>query len=633
MGAGLTTNCASQCACSRGVARLLRGPGQLEDSQGFGQPINVATACTLRIIQITDVYVLDNFPHLRTLIKEKRAELEARGTGSKTVSMLTGDFLAPYLLSSFDKGSGMMQMLNGTPIDILTWGNHEDDVGHNAVMQREKEYTGCWINTNMQSHASFKDSKCQVDAQVIEVESPDGSNKRRIGLIGILSSSPSLYKPNAFGGATIIDPWESMKTYKEIMEKDRACDVVVPLCHLYEPQDEHTARVFDFPLILSGHDHHVVDKTIEGTRILKPGLDGHKAWMVDITWPSSASGGGTPIVEAQLLNVKDWPDDPDLSKLSAKAYAVLDPLRHTQLAKIPSQYRPLTSFNSRGCRVSMGTYLLSRVRDALNMYDPMGGTPSCDCALLKGGNVRGGKDYAEDEHLTLEVLQSELEETKEIFVIPVPGFILKMGLRETWGVPNPGWMQYDDGVHIDQDGFVEKVNGQPLDIAKVYKVASIVDFWRKRDAPTIGAYFEVNPSQLPEHDSGQPIHALLIRLFAMEIWARIWKALSINPEEGKIDADAFARMDFDGDGKLSKQDIRKAIENIAGLETFGGQDVVVDMMFDEVSAFKRDVSAQEDQGHIRASTLANAAKHWSSSSLASMGGDDSDEEEPEEPEA
>ena len=55
----------------------------------------------LRIIQITDVYTLVNFPKLKTLIKEKAAEVEA--TGGKCISMLTGDFLAPYLLSSLDK--------------------------------------------------------------------------------------------------------------------------------------------------------------------------------------------------------------------------------------------------------------------------------------------------------------------------------------------------------------------------------------------------------------------------------------------------------------------------------------------------------------------------------------------------
>ena len=56
----------------------------------------------LRIVQITDVYTLKNFPNLKTLLNEKRAEIDK--LGGKTISMLTGDFLAPYLLSSFDKG-------------------------------------------------------------------------------------------------------------------------------------------------------------------------------------------------------------------------------------------------------------------------------------------------------------------------------------------------------------------------------------------------------------------------------------------------------------------------------------------------------------------------------------------------
>ena len=35
------------------------------------------------------------------------------------ISMLTGDFLAPYLLSSVDRGKGMMRALAETPIDFL----------------------------------------------------------------------------------------------------------------------------------------------------------------------------------------------------------------------------------------------------------------------------------------------------------------------------------------------------------------------------------------------------------------------------------------------------------------------------------------------------------------------------------
>ena len=43
------------------------------------------------------------------------------GPSDRVVSMLTGDFLAPYLLSSIDAGKGMMDAINATPIDYLTW--------------------------------------------------------------------------------------------------------------------------------------------------------------------------------------------------------------------------------------------------------------------------------------------------------------------------------------------------------------------------------------------------------------------------------------------------------------------------------------------------------------------------------
>lgn len=595
------------CDCSRGVSRLLGG-----SSSG---------ACTLRIIQITDVYVLDNFPSLRTLIKEKSLELQ-RKCGGQTISMLTGDFLAPYLLSSIDMGVGMMKMLNGTPIDYLTWGNHEDDIPHKEVLKREREYTGTWINTNMQTHESFAKSTCQVDEEVLSITSLDGSNKRRVGMIGVLSNSPSLYRPGAFGGAKIEDPWEVMATYKKKLEQEEGCDVVVPLCHLYEPQDERTCRDFDFPVILSGHDHHVVDRLVEGTRLLKPGQDGIKAVILDISWPSASST--SPAIEYEIVNVADWPPDEALKRVAEEAYKVLDPLRRTELAQVPSTYRPLTSVQARGQRVSMGTYLLSRIRDALNMDMPLG-ERYVDCALLKGGNIRGGREYQEDEHINLEVLQTEIEEAKQILVIPVPGSVLRVGLRETFGAPNPGWMQYDDGVELDADGYVTHIAKEALEETRIYKVASIVDFWRKRDAPSIGQYFEDHPEKLPEPDSGRPVHSLLLTFFAMQLWTRIWKELGLSSGEEPIEPEAFKALDADGDGVVSKEDLKKKLQQVSGFEhVFEGMDVLVDNMLGEIAKF-----GGKDKG-LSEEAIQAAAKHWSSRSLSSLVSDGASEEEEED---
>ena len=131
-----------------------------------------AGAAKLTIIHVTDVYLLDNFPHLRTLVAEKKQ------ANPNTISVLTGDFLAPYLLSSLDHGAAMMAMITGTPIDYLTWGNHEADVGHEHVKRRVMEYHaagGVWLNSNMQSHETMEYNK---DCEVITVKSPDGSQSR-----------------------------------------------------------------------------------------------------------------------------------------------------------------------------------------------------------------------------------------------------------------------------------------------------------------------------------------------------------------------------------------------------------------------------------------------------------------------
>jgi hypothetical protein len=66
----------------------------------------------LIVIQITDVYTLEHLASVKTLVEEVRAN----ATGAHVISMLTGDFLSPYLLASVDRGQGMMDALNAIPI-------------------------------------------------------------------------------------------------------------------------------------------------------------------------------------------------------------------------------------------------------------------------------------------------------------------------------------------------------------------------------------------------------------------------------------------------------------------------------------------------------------------------------------
>ena len=62
-----------------------------------------APSNTLTLVAVNDVYDLEHLPKLRTLVDAVKAERE--GT---VITTLAGDFLSPSVLSSLDRGRGMV---------------------------------------------------------------------------------------------------------------------------------------------------------------------------------------------------------------------------------------------------------------------------------------------------------------------------------------------------------------------------------------------------------------------------------------------------------------------------------------------------------------------------------------------
>lgn len=192
----------------------------------------------LRVINYTDCYTLDNFARLRSLIDEKRAECKG-----STVVLCSGDFLAPYLLSSLDRGRSMVALMNALPVDVATLGNHEDDLPFDEFCKRVGEFKGAWVSSNMQIPECRGALK---DTLVLDV----GEN-RRVGIVGVLSNEPALYRKNAFGGATIQDPYDALERCSKEL-RAQGVDFILPVEHLYVPQDYVTCERFDFPVVISG---------------------------------------------------------------------------------------------------------------------------------------------------------------------------------------------------------------------------------------------------------------------------------------------------------------------------------------------------------------------------------------------
>ena len=333
----------------------------------------------------------------------------------------------------------------------------------------------------------------QQDYEVVEIKSPDGSQVRRVGLVGLLSDDPDLYShfksPGAFGGATVDNPWDTLKEYKERLEgPDFECDVVVPLQHLYVPDDHKTCREFDIPVVLSGHDHHRVDEVVEGTRLLKPGLDAIYATVLELVWADAEQI--KPTVRARFVKTSDWAPDPELDEMNERAYDCLAPLRDTELARVPPPFEPLSSVNSRGQVCSMGRFLCSLLKSSLNTSRRQR-AHRVDSVLLMGGNIRGGTDYEKGSYFSLEALEAEIKPDESVAVVQMPGWLLAKGISETHaGEPIPGWIQFDDGVKESYDvaegepPVVTHVNGLPIAHDITYRVATKISDLTNGQSPS-----------------------------------------------------------------------------------------------------------------------------------------------------
>ena len=91
---------------------------------------------SLRIVAINDAYELEHMPKLKTFLEAQRA------AHPNVLVTLAGDFLAPSMLSSIDRGKSMIAVLNRIGVDLVCFGNHEIDVPHASCLHRITEFKG-----------------------------------------------------------------------------------------------------------------------------------------------------------------------------------------------------------------------------------------------------------------------------------------------------------------------------------------------------------------------------------------------------------------------------------------------------------------------------------------------------------
>jgi len=525
----------------------------------------------LRIICVNDVYTLENLPRLKSLVRHHAETAPA----DALLVTLAGDFIAPSILSSLDKGAGMIDCLNAIPITHATFGNHEDDVGVPELVKRVGELRGTWLNTNMPAFRPELPTH-----QRLEVTSPGGRTVR-VGLLGLLAHQKNLYRPGAFGGHAIEPANETALRWTKRLVEDEGCACVIPITHQDRADDHALARMQrapGFPIIIAGHEHEVLIDDVEGCWVIKAGAEAASAVVVELVWPAEAPPAGEPdlpTVTLKLQEVSELPEDLELRARVDRHMLAVRKLDGATLVRIPPGAQ-LSSVGIRSRQTSMGTILCSHVRDVLE----------ADGCLLHGGGVRGERDY--EERFTYADLKAALPYANETVVVSMSGRVVRDAVASSRaaaaGAPegSNGYLQVDDRMTVGPDDVVTAIGGVPIDLERDYRIATVMGLLGGMNGiEPLLRHARERPETVPPRDSGREIKMILVDAFSVELWRQLGSFADIDanrdsvvtPDELEsaitrttaeapseiVVRDVLRMLDADGDGAITRDEAEAAV--------------------------------------------------------------------------
>jgi 2',3'-cyclic-nucleotide 2'-phosphodiesterase (5'-nucleotidase family) len=431
----------------------------------------------------------------------------------------------------------------------VCFGNHETDIPIDDLRQRIGEYKGKWINSNM---PGWEEPKLP-EYDIIEIES--GGQKRKIGIIGVCTIDPNLYRAGAFGGAmaTATPVYETAARLKKMLVEEHGCDLVIPMTHQVMAEDREMARLkMGFPVLVGGHDHDPYVEQVEGSWIVKTGCDATSAAIIDIVWPSASTPGEEPEVSVELIPVSDYAASVEMEEIVHSHMRCVHEMEAAFLCALTPGIQLLSTGMRRG-PTSVGTLISSLVRDGFR--DSFGSVDACDGVMMDAGAIRRNYTYPENyDSFTYGDLKKEVPFDSEMVVVSIPGSVICDAIKasreraykeppEDWG----GYMQLDDGFKWDKDtNTVTHINHMPVEAEKLYSIGVLALSLNgmNRNQPLID-WANANPKSVPDEDAVR--HAKDVVVYACS--KKVWEQLG-----------SFADLDADGDGTLNVSEVKMAMK-------------------------------------------------------------------------
>jgi 5'-nucleotidase/UDP-sugar diphosphatase len=421
-----------------------------------------AEEARITFLHLNDVYEISphdgrgGFAPLKTQLDIERAK-------GPSLTILSGDFISPSLMSSVTKGQHMIALGNRLGIDLAVPGNHEFDFGPAVLRQRMGESRFPWLAANLfeADGKAFNNMNATLMRDVAGIT---------IGVFGLITPSTAKLAPGA-AALRFENPIEAGKQSVASL-KAQGAEVIVAVTHLALEDDRHLARqIPGIDLILGGHDHNAITIQEGGTLIHKSGQDAH--WLGVVTLIFDKQDGKKPRLSYawRMEPVGRQTPDPaiaaEVASWEAKLGQALDVTVGSCDCVLDSRRETVRAQES-----SLASLVADALRESLG----------ADAALLNGGGFRGDRLREKGQLLTRRDLMTEMPFGNVALMLEVSGKELRQTLEQAlsrYGQSGGSFPQVS-GLSITFDPsrpagsrIVEAAaRGAPLDDGAIYKLAT-----------------------------------------------------------------------------------------------------------------------------------------------------------------
>jgi 2',3'-cyclic-nucleotide 2'-phosphodiesterase (5'-nucleotidase family) len=423
-----------------------------------------AAEVPISLVLVCDVYKMSE-ENGRGGAARIAAALKAEKARSTHVLVVhAGDAFSPSLMSGFDQGAHMVELLNLMPIDAFVPGNHEFDFGKEVFLKRIAEAKFPLFAANLRT----------VDGKTI----PGFQDHRifdfggiKVGVIGLTDEDTARKsKPGDMRFASIR---ETAEQQSDSLRKAGA-EIIVLISHSNRATDNELLSAGVADVILSGDDHDIFLNYIGKSAIVEAGQDGQIVAAVDLTVDVTEKDGKRRVTwwpRFRFVDTADVEPDPDVAARVAALEASLS--KELDVA-IGSTSTELDSRSAavRGGEAAIGNLIADAMRVAVD----------AEIAITNGGGIRGNVTYAPGSQLTRRDVLTELPFGNKTVLLEIPGAALKEALEQGFARTDKlvgafpqvaGLVIGADVTRPVGDRVVKlQVNGQPLDPTRTYRLAT-----------------------------------------------------------------------------------------------------------------------------------------------------------------